>query len=161
MKQIVAFRLTATGVWGYRFYYGDQLIGTISSLVGPTSTVRVEAPGIAWYSTFHMDNTIVPGISRRVKDNRNGEDVYRIIYCQPEFYRMMKDGESLLVERRNGAYLFGKQGMPVLAMTERTESWPWMPGPGYEPYLLTTLYEDNVTDRLLMAILSFPALRFY
>lgn len=161
MEKIVAFRMTATGVWGYRFYCGDQLIGTISSPVGPTSTVRVEAAGIAWYSTFHMDNTIVPGISRRVKDNRNGKEVYRIIYCQPQFYRMMKDGESLLVERRNETYLFGNQGMPVLAMTERIESWPWIPGNGYEPYLLTTLYEGNVTESLLMAILSFPALRFY
>lgn len=161
MKQIVAFRLTATGVWGYRFYDGKMLIGTISSLVGLTSTVRVEAAGFEWYSTFHMDNTIIPGISRRVKDNRNGEDVYRIIYCQPEFYRLMKNSEGLLVERRNGAYLFGNQGMPVLAMTERIESWPWTPGADYEPYLLTTVYEDNVTEELLMAILSFPALRFY
>ena len=161
MNQIVGFRRTATGVWRYEFFTADQLIGTVSSLVGPNAVVRIEAPAISWYSSFSMDTTIVPGISRRVKDNTDGEPVYRIIYCQPGFYRMMRGADSLLVERRNGAYLFGNQGMPVLAMTERIEEWQWLPGRDYEPYFLTTVYEENVGRELLMALLSFPMLRFY
>ena len=89
MNQIVAFRRTATGIWAYEFFAGDRLIGTVSSLVGPNAVVRIEAPGVSWYSSFSMDTTIIPGISRRVKDNRNGESIYRLIYCQPGFYRIV------------------------------------------------------------------------
>ena len=159
MNPIISFRLTNTGAWGYRFYSGPQLIGTVSCIISHSSLVRIEAPGISWYSSFNTDTTIVPGISRHVKDEA-GEDIYRIIYCQPGFYRMIRDDANVLVERRNGAYLFGNQGMPVTAMTERIEEWPWKPADA-EPYFVTKVFEEGVSREFLMAILAFPALRFY
>ena len=160
MNPIISFRLTNTGAWGYRFYNGPQLLGTASCIISHSSLIRIEAPGISWYSSFNMDNTIVPGISRRVRDSITGEDIYRIIYCQPGFYRMIRDDANVLVERRNGAYLFGNQGMPVTAMTERIEEWPWKPADA-EPYFVTKVFEEGVSREFLMAILAFPALRFY
>ena len=107
-----------------------------------------------------MDNTIVPGISRKVRDNATGEEVFRIVYCQPGFYRMIHGESNILVERLERAYLFGVQGMPVTAMTERIEEWPWNP-PNAEPYFVTKFFEENVSRELLFAVLAFPALRFY
>ena len=129
------------------------------AVISHSSLVRIEAPGISWYSSFNMDNTIVPGISRHVKDEA-GEDIYRIIYCQLGFYRMIRDDANVLVERRNGAYLFGTQGMPVTAMMERIEEWPWKP-PDAEPYFVTRVFEEDISREFLMAILAFPELRFY
>ncbi len=113
MDPIVSFRLTDTGAWGYRFFEGRQHLGSVSCVLMPNATVRIEASSISWYSTFSMDNTIVPGISRKVRDNATGEEVFRIVYCQPGFYRMIRGESNILVERRERAYLFGVQGMPV------------------------------------------------
>ena len=107
-----------------------------------------------------MDNTIVPGISRKVKENVNSEEAFRIVYCQPGFYRMIRGESNILVERREGAYLFGVQGMPVTAMTERIEEWPWKPADA-EPYFVTKFFEEQVSREFLFAVLAFPALRFY
>ena len=119
----------------------------------PNATVRIEAPSISWYSTFSMDNTIVPGIRRKVRDNATGEEVFRIVYCQPGFYRMILGESNILVERRERAYIFGVQGMPVTAMTERIEEWPWNP-PNAEPYFVTKFFEENVSRELLFAVLA-------
>ena len=88
MEPIVSYRRAATGVWGYRFFQGKREVCQISTIVGPNSMVRIDAPGISWHSTFNIDNTIIPGISRRVNDN-DGKDVFRIIYCEPGFYRIV------------------------------------------------------------------------
>lgn len=164
MDPIVSFRLASTGAWGYRFFEGRQYLGAVSCALMPNATVRIEAPGISWYSPFNMDNTIVPGISRRVKENSSGEEVFRIVYCQPGYYRMIPSQTQsvggILVERREGAYLFGNQGMPVMAMTERIEEWPWRP-PDAVPYFITRFFEEQVSREFLSAVLSFPALRFY
>jgi len=160
MDPIVSFRLTNTGAWGYRFFEGSQHLGSVSCVLMPNATVRIDAPGISWYSSFNMDNTIVPGISRKVKDNESGEEIFRIVYCEPDFYRIIRGGSNILVERREGAYLFGVQGMPVTAMTERIEEWPWKP-PDADPYFVTKMFEETVSLEFLFAVLAFPALRFY
>lgn len=159
MDPIVSFRVAGTGAWEYQFYEDRQLLGSASCILKMNATVRVAAPGISWYSSFNMDNTIVPGISRRVKENTTGEEVYRIMYCRKDFYRMIRGDSSILVERRNGAYLFGTEGMPVTAMTERIEGWPWSP-PGAEPYFATRFFEEKLSREYRLAVLAFPALRF-
>ena len=178
MNPIISYRLTEAGAWVYRFYQegmqtGPVLLGAVSCRGIPNMIVRVEAPGVDWYSSFNMDTVVVPGTSRRVKEN--DADLYRIVYCEPGFYRMIPasdlrtateermSGENrvggILVERRDNAYLFGKQGMPAVALTERIDEWPWTP-PACVPYFRTTVYEQGLGTELLMAILSFPAMRF-
>ena len=40
MKEIITYRLTATGVWGYEFYHPEQtLIGSVRSVVAPSAVV--------------------------------------------------------------------------------------------------------------------------
>lgn len=162
MKKVITYRLSATGVWGYEFYYPDRmLIGSVSSVVAPSAAVRIEGGQLNWYSRFDIDNRIVPGTGRKVKDNRTGEEVYRIVYWQPGLYQVRDtDDRSVQVEIRKGAYLFGKPLMPVTAMTERISEAEWIPMKNMEviPYFLTTIYEE-ISLEYLMMVLSFPALR--
>jgi len=164
MNEYMTYRLTGTGVWGYEFFDAERnQIGFVRNALSRAEPVRIEAPGISWYSRFGLDNTIVPGTGRRVKDNRDGQEVYRIIYWQPGVYQVRPAiGESVQVEIRDGAYLFGLPESPAAAVTERITEAAWIPQAGYtvEPYFRTTVYEE-VNRAFLMMVLSFPALRFY
>ena len=162
MKEIITYRLTATGVWGYEFYRPDRtLIGSARSVLAPSAPVRIEGGELNWYSSFDIDTNIVPGTGRRVKDNRTGEEIYRIVYWQPGLYQVRTvDDRSVQVEIRKEAYLFGKPLMPVTAMTERITEAEWIPENRLEvvPYFRTTVYEE-VSEEYLLMVLSFPALR--
>ena len=162
MREIITYRLSATGVWGYEFYHPDRtLIGSVSSVVAPSAAVRIEGGPIQWYSRFDIDTRIVPGTGRKVKDNRTGDEVYRIIYWQQGLYQVRSaDDRSVQVEIRKDAYLFGKPMMPVTAMTERITEADWIPANHMEvrPYFRTTVYEE-ISEEYLMMVLSFPALR--
>ena len=162
MREIITYRLSATGVWGYEFYHPDRtLIGSVSSVVAPSAAVRIEGGPIQWYSRFDIDTRIVPGTGRKVKDNRTGDEVYRIIYWQQGLYQVRSaDDRSIQVEIRKDAYLFGKPMMPVTAMTERITEADWVPANHMEvrPYFRTTVYEE-ISEEYLMMVLSFPALR--
>ena len=162
MKEIITYRLSATGVWGYEFYLPDRTpVGSVRSVVAPSAPVRIESGQISWYSRFDIDTKIVPGTGRRVKDNMTGEEIYRIVYWQPGLYQVRTvDDRSVQVEIRKDAYLFGKPMMPVTAMTERIAGAEWVPKKNLEvqPYFRTTIFED-VSEEYLMMALSFPALR--
>lgn len=162
MREIITYRLSATGVWGYEFYHPNRtLIGSVSSVLAPSAAVRIEGGPIRWYSRFDIDTRIVPGIGRKVKDNRTGDEVYRIIFWQQGLYQVRTaDDRSVQVEIRKDAYLFGKPMMPVTAMTERITETDWIPASHMEvkPYFRTTVYEE-ISEEYLMMVLSFPALR--
>ncbi len=160
MEPVITYRLTNTGIWSYHFCAGRQIIGKVSSALSLSSVVRIESGSVSWYSMFRMDtdNGIVPGTSRSVMEDRTGQEVFRIVYCEPGFYRLLGGDINLLVECRENAYLFGNPGQPVLALTERILEWPWVPIG--EPFFRTTVYEVNVPEELMMAMLVFPAVRF-
>lgn len=160
MEPIITFRMADTGIWSYHFYAGRQMIGKATCELSLSSVVRIESAAVSWYSKFRMnaDNGIFPGFSRIVMDDRTGVEVFRIVYCEPGFYRFMERENALLVECRGEAYLFGNPGQPVIAMTERIREWPWVPEG--EPFFRTTVYEENLPEEALTAMLAFPAVRF-
>ena len=163
MTEITTYRLSATGAWGYEFYDPERnLIGSVHSVVTPSAPVRIESPGMSWYSQFNIDLPIVPGTGRRIKDSRTGNEVYRIIYWRPGVYELCTKEASTQAEIRNGAYFFGEPLMPVTAMTERISEAEWVPNRKLEvtPCFRTTVF-DPVGEAYLMAVLSFPALRMY
>ena len=160
MEPVITYRLTETGLWSYHFYAGRRMIGKASSALSLSAVVRIEAGSVSWYSMFHIgaDSMPVPGISRAVMDDHTGLEVYRIVYCEPGFYRLLGREQALLVECRGNAYLFGNPGQPVLALTERIRECDWVPAG--EPFFRTTVYEENVSEEMQAAMLAFPALRF-
>ena len=163
MTEIITYRLSETGRWGYEFYdAGRNRFGSVKGVIAASSPVLIEGGDLVWYSQFGLDSMIVPGTSRQVKDNGTGLEVYRIVFWQPGKYEIRSPRASEYMEIRNGIYLFGKPLMPVTAMTERITEAEWVPpkNSNVEPYFKTTFFE-NVNEAYMMMVLSFPALRFY
>lgn len=163
IRELITFRVSGTGIWSYEFYdEARQKIGSVSSLVSPAVPVRIESQKIHWYSRFDIDTTIIPGIGRRVQDNQTGNEVFRLIYWRPGLYQVRTNSASVQVEIKEGRYLFGQQGMPATALSERISDIGWQPSSSfeYETYFKTTFYEE-VNEAFALMVLSFPALRFY
>ena len=165
MTDIISYRLTANGTRGYAYYQDEKLIGKTSGQISTSSPVRVEGEDTEWYSSFNIDTEIIPGVSRRVKDNRTGEELYRIIFWKPGLYEIAArtdiGGWSMTVEERNGMYFFGRAGMPVSAITERIIETDWNPlaGMQIEPVFRTRFFEQEDSPGFLMMVLSFPAMK--
>ena len=160
MTEIITYRLSATGIWQYEFCRERESFGSVASVVSPREPARIESRELSWYSRFDMDTEIVPGVSRRVKDNRTGEEVYRIVWWRPNLYEVRTREKSLQVEIRNGAYLFGQPGMPVTAMTERVQGDSLLVRGLPAEKWFRTVFFDPVGEGYMMMALSFPALRF-
>ena len=60
------------------------------------SLVRIETDTFSWYSTFQMntDYPAYPGVSRKVMDDRSGLEVFRVVFCEPGFYRILGGGND-------------------------------------------------------------------
>ena len=165
MTEIISYRLSSTGMWGYSYYQGQEYIGETTCMISTSSNVRIIGDDITWYSQFKIDTDIVPGISRRIKDNLTEEELYRIIFWQPGQYAIVARTESgnwsMNVEERNGMYLFGRSGMPVSAITERVEEAEWLPPSAIqtEPAFRTRFYEQEDSPGFQMMVPSFPALK--
>ena len=160
MTEIMTYRLTATGIWRYEFCREGETIGSVASAGSPREPVRIEGPEIEWYSRFDIDMEIVPGVSRKIMDNRTGEEVYRIVWWRPDLYEVRTKEKSILAETRNGCYLFGVPLMPVTAMTERAEGESRLMLGMQGEQCFRTQFFDPVSDGYVMMALSFPALRF-
>ena len=87
MSEIITYRLIGTGVWGYEFFDAERSqIGFVRNGMSRSDLVRIEGEGISWFSLFGLDSTIVPGISRKVKDSKSGQEIYQIVFWQPGLY---------------------------------------------------------------------------
>lgn len=165
MKEVISYRLSATGTWGYSYYQGREYIGETTCQIGRSSTVRVIGEDIVWYSSFTIDTDIVPGVSRRIKENLTDHELYRIIFWRPGLYEFTARTDTgdwnMTVEERNSMYLFGRSGMPVAAITERINEADWIPSSGMqiEPAFRTTFFENEDSPGFMMLVLSFPALK--
>ena len=160
MTEIITYRLSATGVWQYEFCREGKTVGSVASVVSLREPARIEGTEISWYSRFDMDTEIVPGVSRKVKDNRTGEEVYRIVWWKPDLYEVRTKEKSLQVEIRNGSYLFGDPMMPVTALTERVYGESRLVRGMEAEKWFRTVFFDPVGEGYMMMALSFPALRF-
>ena len=160
MTEIITYRLSATGIWQYEFCREEETFGSVASVVSVREPARIESREVSWYSRFDMDADIVPGVSRKVKDNRTGEEVYRIVWWKPNLYEVRGRQKSIQVEIRDGSYLFGDPMMPVTAMTERVHGESRLVrGMEAEKWFRTVFY-DPVSEPFMMMTLSFPAIRF-
>ena len=160
MTEIITYRLSATGIWQYEFCRDGETVGSVASVVSLREPARIEGPGISWYSRFDMDTEIVPGVSRKVKDNRTGEEVFRIIWWRPNLYEIRMREKSLQAEIRDGSYLFGDPMKPATALTERTRGEGRLVRGMEAERWFRTVFFDPVDERYMMTALSFPALHF-
>lgn len=165
MTEITTYRYAVSGEWGYAWYAGRVPVGGCSCQISMSSAVRITGDEVLWYSQFGIGTQIMPGVSRRVNDNRTGREVYRLIFWQPGLFFVAAAPDrgkvTLNVEERNGMYLFGEAGMPVAAITERIAGAEWIPPSRYElqPVFRTTFFEGDSSEGFRLMVLSFPALK--
>ena len=59
--EIITFRFSATGVWGYEFYRTDcrRQVGSVSGMVLPSAQARIDSENVHLYSSFDLDTTII------------------------------------------------------------------------------------------------------
>ena len=166
MLEIISYRLSATGVWGYTYYRGREHIGETACELGRSATVRITGEDVAWYSPFRITTDIGPGVSRRVMDNGTDEELFRVIFWRPGLYELAAltdTGEdwSMSAEEVNEKYMFVRPGGPVAAVMERLQETDWIPPSGMrtEPAFRTVFYEQEDSPGFLMMVLAFPALK--
>ena len=59
MTDIISYRLSATGMWGYSYYLGSEKIGETTCQISTSSTVRVTGEDIAWYQVLEGEFLLV------------------------------------------------------------------------------------------------------
>ena len=160
MNEIITDHLSATGIWRYEFCRDWESIGHVASAGSPREPVRIEGPEISWYSRFDMDTEIVPGVSRKIMDDKTGGEVYRIVWWRPNLYEIRMREKSLQAEIRDGSYLFGDPMKPATALTERTRGEGRLVRGMEAERWFRTVFFDPVDERYMMTALSFPALHF-
>ena len=156
MTKYFAYRVSATGSWGYAFYDTDRnRFGSVSFVVDKYSAAHIEGKNLSWYSRFDIDNEIVPGTGRRVTDNLTGKEVYRLIFWKPGLYQVRSAKDCVQVEIRGDEYLFGDPEKPATAVTKRIDTADWIPPEllGANPVLKTTVFEDVSNACLLVLML--------
>jgi len=160
MIPLIGYRFTATGVFGYRFYTTRDTICSVSSIVAPSAPVMIHGNGVTWKSDFE-DCTIVPGLTRVIMDESNGEPLFRIVYKERGKYEI---NASTVVYCDEGKYEFycNDKWIAIIIRTNDKSAHLHKPSDtyyDYEPYF-DVAADNGIDTSLLMAILAFPMLQF-
>lgn len=157
---LIGYKYSVTGSFGYSFLHGNSKIVTVSSLVIPEPPIRILGNGIVWESPCFND-TIFPGISRYVFDEKAGHAVCKITYIKRGQYKLNDFviaycGLEETVFCRNDQQiaritLCHEKKLPIPASLDPYLDWQ----PSYEVFV-----SENVDNELLMVICAFPMLRF-
>ncbi len=157
-EQLQGFRYDATGVFGYSFYKGRDLLCNTSSMVVPDPDVVITGHKVHWVSK-HPTGRVLPGLTRTVYDSDHHSKIGDICYLSPGKYEI---NGSIQVLAENDGYLFSCDNEPIAQIHRYTGEWEWKPESAeyeYTPYFQISL-STKLDKQLLFFILSFPMLRF-
>ena len=156
--QLQGFRYGATGVFGYSFFSGRDLLCNTSSMVVPDPDVVITGHKVHWVSK-HPTGRVLPGLTRTVYDSDHHSKIGDICYLSPGKYEI---NGSIQVLAENDSYLFSCDNEPIAQIHRYTGEWEWKPESAeyeYTPYFQISL-STKLDKQLLFFILSFPMLRF-
>ncbi len=170
---ITGYRFSATGVFGYAFYKGQEKVCVVSSLVGPSAPVRIAGRTRSWEGVSCGDDE-TECISR-VIDLTDQHEAFNVVTTEENNYQIwLKDEEfpvpdhwDVTIENERYRFCFpsvDRWHEPwMVASLERitTADWiPDIPGMDVEPRFLAKVYDDyDEFEEVLLAILSFPLLK--
>ena len=170
---ITGYRFSATGVFGYEFYKGQEKVCEISGIVAPPVQVRIEGKTRCWEAISKRDG--VAGCISLVYDQTDQHETFRLLSADDNTYQIwLKDEEFPVpdhwdVVKENRAYQFffpaeDRWHDPWrLASLERTATADWIPdieGMDVEPCFLAKVYDNyDEFEEVLLAVLSFPVLK--
>lgn len=152
---LTGYRYFATGVFGYAFYRGQEKVCTISSMVGPSASIRITGKTRSWGTLSGGDGeTACIG---RIGDLSDQHEAFRLVSTGENKYEIwLKDEEFPVpdhweVTAEKEAYRFcfpaaDRWHEPwKFASLERIAAADWIPeiqGMDVEPYFLAKFYDD-------------------
>lgn len=151
VERIFEYRYSATGVFEYEFYSGNNKIGTVSNNVLPSY-------GITWKSKFEH-GTIYPGITRYVYDGITSNQIAKLVYRALGKYEI---NDSVYVYCDTEKYLFFCDDEIVAQINKFNDEMKWMSESIEYEYktCFETLVPKGINAGLKMIILSFPMFEF-
>ena len=161
--KIMGYHYGATGAWGYAFYEEQKKICTLSSIVVPSPPVLLQGFGHEWYSKLDQAGTVAPGLTRSISDHKSKENIYKIIYQNSGQYDIVFSDDHMAVHIGNDHYAFFS-GDTEVAQIEKVCETPIEVPQELQYYDTELHFLANVSDQIkpehMLAILSFPVLRF-
>lgn len=163
--ELIGFRWSVTGAFGYDFYQNGRRLCTVSSLVAPSAPVQIRGFGGEWVSPFDADSTRFPGLTRAVYRAGPDREECRLVY-RGEGYELQSGADVCQIHVRDGAVLLyaGQTRLVTLTRLSRPQA-AVVPVPkgaqfdDMEAYYAVSA-ADGLPDAVLMAALAFPMLRF-
>ncbi len=156
---LIGYRYSVTGDFGFSFLYGNKKIVTVSSPVLPKPWVMISGNGINWESPY-FDDTIIPGVSRYVIEQKTKRVVCKITFIQRGQYRL---NDSVIVYCGKDELVFYRNNQQIVRITRCQEKllipasldsyYDWRP-------FFEISVSQSVDNELLMLICAFPMLRF-
>lgn len=157
MDRIIGYQYSQTGVTGYYFYKNREPVCKIST--GLFFPVWITGMGREWESKYDINNTVLPGVSRKIKDAASGETIAKITYVSRGVYRI---GDLIEVHCENEKEIFTMNGKVIAVVSAFSGGEVWIPEEEwkeFEPYFELQAEED-MDEALLLLIASFPVLKF-
>lgn len=163
--KINGYRYSATGVFGYEFYQNKSKICTQSGTVMPSSLVRITGFGREWYSEFDMESTIVPGLARHIVYAGTNERVYKIVFRESGKFDIFIGNECIhvCIADDSYAFIYNENQIATISSVGKTENLQECM-PTSIQYEIDSYFDvecaQGIREDILLAILSFPILRF-
>ena len=159
MERIIGYQYSETGATGYYFYKEKKLLCKITT--GLFFPVWIMGMGREWESNYDFNNTILPGVSRKIKDTESGETIAKITYVSAGRYRI---GDLIDVDcrERKETFTMGGKVIATIGRFSGEEKDVWIPEEEwkeFEPFFDLEISEE-VDESLLLLIASFPMLKF-
>jgi len=160
IKRLIGYRFVATGVFGYTYYSTGDQVCSVSSMVAPSASVMIHGNSVIWESNFSCC-TVFPGLTRSVRDESTGTQLFQIVYKDTGEYEINK---SITAYCDAEKYTFCLDGTVIAKITRFSGSAdhfikPSDTGYNYEPYF-EVVADCEIDTELLMLILAFPMLTF-
>lgn len=161
--KLIAYRYSVTGASGYHFYENQNELCAMSVFSFLTFPVAISGFGHEWTSEFDSNDTIVPGMTRFVVDDKSKETVCQIVFIEAGRYDILVSGERVRVFIETDQCVFFS-GEASIARIKRAYETPVdvpqkLRSYDCELYCRADLAEP-MKPELALAILSFPLLRF-
>lgn len=157
-ERILGLKYLTTGVIGYDFFDGEEKICTVSSLVGPESTIVINCNGKRWNSGFD-NQTIVPGLTRFVSDEKN-KQIFKIVYISHGKFEI-NDSVSVYCNEEKYSYFIMEENVAQLRLVRSEIELTFNEKDEYDKDIH---YEaeiiQGIDNDLMAMMLAFPTLRF-
>ena len=163
--KVTGYDYHETGASGFWFYKGPDILCQTQDMLLPDHLCIIRDKTGFYESQYDLDNTLFPGISRKVMNRESGEEAWRIVYRDRDLYEIQGQEETIEAVFFDGEYIFTarKEEVARMALIEKEKSWiikdPDQAWKVFHAYWNVTV-KDGISEAVLTQILTFPQMRF-